>query len=102
MQSLPKILSSIPDQVWGAHPSGGKPLVPADSPPSSTRAFKTSTSSVHSADSEDTFASDLLLDVKGEASGSSSVGAHRKRRKSKSPKFSVRIFYEMCDELLLL
>jgi len=72
------------DKVWGASPFGGDSHVSADSPPSSPWAFKTSTPSVHSADSEDT-----LLDVKEETSSSSGVGVRRKRRKSKSPKFTV-------------
>jgi len=75
------------DKVWGASPSGGDPHVSADSPPSSHWAFKTSTPSVHPADSEDTFAD--LLDVKEETSSSSGVGVRRKRRRSKTPKFTV-------------
>ena len=77
-------------QVWGASPSGGNfHAGSADSPPSSHWAFKTSTPSVHSADSEDAFAD--LLDVKEETSGSPGVAVRRKRRKSKSPKFTVGI-----------
>ena len=85
---------TIPDQVWGASPSGGDPHVSADSPPSSHWAFKTSTPSVHSADSEDTLAD--LLDVKEETPSSSGVGVRRKRRKSKSPKFTVGISLSCC------
>ena len=82
---------TIPDQVWGASPSGGDLPVSADLPPSNHRAFKTSTPSVHSADSEDTLAD--LLDAKEETLSSPGVGVRRKRRKSKSPKFTVGILY---------
>merc|ERR1719295_1688373 len=76
------------DKVWGASPSAGDPHASAaDSPPSSHWAFKTSTPSVHSADSEDTFAD--LLDVKKESSSCPPAAIRRKRRKSKSPKFTV-------------
>merc|ERR1719370_314794 len=76
------------DKVWGASPSGGNfHAGSADSPPSSHWAFKTSTPSVHSADSEDALAD--LLDVKEETSGVPGVAVRRKRRKSKSPKFTV-------------
>merc|ERR1719370_1097113 len=56
------------DKVWGASPSGGN--------------FHAG-----SADSQDAFAD--LLDVKEETSGSPGVAVRRKRRKSKSPKFTV-------------
>jgi len=82
------------DKVWGTSPSptgGDLHASEADSPPSShwDYKYKTSTPSVHSADSEDTLAD--FLDVKLEASSSSTValGVRRKRRKSKSPKFTV-------------
>ena len=90
--AVDKVWGTTPDQVWGASLSGGDPRhVPAETPPSSPWAFKTSTPSVHSADSEDT-----LLDVKEETSSSSGVGIRRKRRKSKSPKFTVGIsLYEL-------
>jgi len=88
--SLVKLLldwGAAVDQVWGASPSGGDLPVSADLPPSNHRAFKTSTPSVHSADSEDTLAD--LLDAKEETLSSPGVGVRRKRRKSKSPKFTV-------------
>merc|ERR1719370_348431 len=80
------------DKVWGTSLSstgGDFHTSKADSPPSSHWDYKTSTPSVHSADSEDTLAD--FLDVKLEASSSSTValGVRRKRRKSKSPKFTV-------------
>ena len=70
--------------MWGTSPSptGG------DSHSTDHWTYKTSTPSVHSADSEDTLAD--FLDVKLETcSSSTAVGVQRKRRKSKSPKFSV-------------
>jgi len=72
------------DKVWGISPSptGG------DSHSANHWTCKTSTPSVHSADSEDTIAD--FLDIKLETcSSSTAVGVQRKRRKSKSPKFSV-------------
>jgi len=78
------------DKVWGASPTptGGDSRSPDQSPPSNHWTYKTSTPSVHSADSEDTLAD--FLDIKMETSSSSTaVGVQRKRRKSKSPKFSV-------------
>ena len=81
--------------MWGTSPSptgGDLHASEADSPPSShwDYKYKTSTPSVHSADSEDTLAD--FLDVKLETSSSTAaVGVRRKRRKSKSPKFTVGI-----------
>ena len=79
--------------MWGTSPSptgGDLHASEADSPPSSHWDYKTSTPSVHSADSEDTLAD--FLDVKLETSSSTAaVGVRRKRRKSKSPKFTVGI-----------
>ena len=74
------------DKVWGTSPYHGP-----DSPPSSNRASNTFTTPEHSApsladDPQATFVD--LLDVKDEDSG---VVMHRKRRKSKSPKFTVSI-----------
>ena len=75
------------DKVWGTSPSYHGP----DSPPSSNWASNTFTTPEHSApsfadDPQETFVD--LLDVKDEDSG---VAMHRKRRKSKSPKFTVSI-----------
>merc|ERR1719341_789555 len=81
------------DKVWGTSPSptgGDLHASEADSPPSShwDYKYKTSTPSVHSADSEDTLAD--FQDVKLETSSSTAaVGVRHKRRKSKSPKFTV-------------
>ena len=93
--AVDKVWGTTPDQVWGASPSGGDPRhVSAETPPSSPWAFKNSTPSVNSADPEDTLAD--LLGVKEETSSSSGPGVRRKRRKSKSPKFTVGIsLYEL-------
>ena len=87
------------DKVWGTLPSSRGP----DSPPLSNWDSKKFTTSEHSAssfaDPEETFVD--LLDVKDEIS-SSGVVVHRKRRKSKSPKFTVSISLKRVRSLKLL
>ena len=84
------------DKVWGTLPSSRGP----DSPPLSNWDSKKFTTSEHSAssfaDPEETFVD--LLDVKDEIS-SSGVVVHRKRRKSKSPKFTVSMISLRDDEV---